>query len=197
MPPELVPVDNALFPHLLCPGRRRGSDRFRGVGSNGESIMNTEQVVSVLRKCEVFGRLSDEEFRAVAALARSETFDAGEVIYTQGTTGTKLYVLCEGLVILERAMHIEGKRNITVPVFVQRETPSRRLMGAWSSLVGEAHVQMCTARCSRPTTVIALPCADLTELISRDAETRVKILEKLVLLLRDRIASSYEEIEAM
>jgi hypothetical protein len=56
---------------------------------------------------------------------------------------------------------------------------------------------MCTAKCNEPTTVIALSTRELSEFISKHLETRVKILEKLILLLRDRIASSYQEMEAL
>ena len=160
-------------------------------------MMNTDQVTAVLRKCEVFGGLSDQELKSIAGLAKTEKFNAGDTIYTQGNIGRKLYVLSEGQVSLERAMNIGGKRKATVPVFVQRENPSRRLMGGWSSLVEEEHVQMCTARCYKPTTVITLLSAELNELISKNLETRLKILEKLVLLLRERIASSYQEMETM
>ena len=159
--------------------------------------MNTDQVTAVLRKCEVFGGLSEQELEPIARLAKIEKFNVGDTIYTQGNIGKKLSVLSKGQVSLERKMTIGGKRKATVPVLVQRETPSRRLMGGWSSLVGEEHVQMCTARCYKPTTVIALLSAELNELISKYLDTRLKILEKIVLLLRDRIASSYQEMEAM
>jgi CRP-like cAMP-binding protein len=172
-----------------------GSPRHTAPEEGG--IVNKEQVVSVLRKCEVFSRLSERELRSIAAMAAMESFHAGETIYTQGSIGRKLYVLAEGQVVLERTMNIGGEREATVPVFIQRENPSRRLMGAWSSLVGEEHVQMCTARCYKPTTVITLLTEELGELLSEHPGTRVGILEKLVLLLRDRIASSYQEMEAV
>lgn len=159
--------------------------------------MNTEQVVSVLRKCEIFSGLSEKELRSIASLAKIEKFNAGEVIYTQGSIGRKLYVLAQGQVVLERTMSLGGKRQATLPVFVQRENPSRRLMGGWSSLVGQDHVQMCTATCRKPTTVVTLSAAELNACISRDPMTRATVLERLVLLLRDRIASSYQEMEAL
>jgi hypothetical protein len=85
----------------------------------------------------------------------------------------------------------------SVPVFVQRESPFRRLMGGWSALVGEQHVQMCTAKRYKPTTGISISSSELAETLSRNLEIRSKILKKLILLLRDRIASSYEAMETM
>ncbi len=159
--------------------------------------MNADQVVAVLQKCEVFGDLSDQELKSIAGLAKIEKFNAGDTIYTQKSIGRKLYVLAEGQVLLERTMNIGGKRTATVPVFVQRESPSRRLMGGWSSLVGEEHVQMCTATCSKPATIISISSSEMTSELSSNPELRTKILEKLILLLRDRIASSYEAMETL
>lgn len=159
--------------------------------------MNTDEVVAVLRKCGVFAGLSDVELNAIAKLGKIEKFKAGDTIYLQGKLGTKLFVLSEGQVSLERTIDIGGKRKANVPVFIQRESPFRRLMGNWLALVGEEHVQMCTAKCQKPTTVISIASSELNDVISRNAEMKVKILEKLVLLLRDRIATSYESMEAM
>jgi CRP-like cAMP-binding protein len=160
-------------------------------------MMNTEQVSAVLQKCEVFRGLSDQELKSIAGLAKVEKFNAGDTIYPQGSIGTKLYVLSEGKVRLERRVDIGGNRKANVPVFVQRESPFRRLMGSWSELVGEQHTQMCTAKCYKPTTIISISSSDLALTLSVNPELRIKILEKLILLLRDRIASSYEAMETM
>jgi len=159
--------------------------------------MDTDQIAAVLHKCEVFEGLSDQELKSIAGLARIEKFKAGDIIYAQGSIGTKLYVLSEGKVRLERKVEIGGNRKAYVPAFVQRESPSRRLMGSWSALVGEQHIQMCSAKCYKPTTVISISSSELTAALSGNPGLRIKILEKLILLLRDRIASSYEAMETM
>ena len=159
--------------------------------------MVTDNITDILRKCDVFCELSDKELRTIAKLAKVEKFSAGETIYSQGSIGTKLYILSEGQVSLERTMDIGGKRKATVPVFIQTESPTRRLLGSWSALAGEEHRHMCTARCYRPTTVVSLPCSKLKEIVAKDPKLRMKILEQLILLLRDRIDSSYEAMEAL
>jgi len=159
--------------------------------------MSTDVITAVLRKCEVFDELSDEELNSIAKLGKVEKFSAGDTIYSQGSIGKNLYVLSEGQVYLERIMDIGGMRKAIVPVFIQRESPSRRLMGCWSTLVGEQHMQMCTAKCYKPTTVVSLSGSELREFIYKDLVLTVKILKKLVLLLRDRIDSSYEAMETL
>ena len=159
--------------------------------------METGQMATVLQKCEVFGGLSDEELKSITRLAKIVKFNAGDIIYSQGNIGTRLYFLSEGEVRLERKVEIGANRKAYVPVFVQRESPCRRLMGSWSALVGQQHVQMCTAKCYKPTTVLSISSSELTSALSRNPELRIKTLEKLILLLRDRIVSSYEAMETL
>jgi len=63
--------------------------------------------------------------------------------------------------------------------------------------VGEQHVQMCSAKCDKPSKVISLGCYDLREIIVNNSKIRIKILEKLVLILRDRLESSYAAMETL
>jgi hypothetical protein len=56
---------------------------------------------------------------------------------------------------------------------------------------------MCSAVCEKPTKVISMRCSDLRETIIKNSTIRIKILEKLILLLRDRIYSSYGAIETL
>jgi len=159
--------------------------------------MSIEEITEILRMCELFGELSDKELRSIAKLGHIEKFKAGEKIYEQGSVGTKLYILSEGRVTLERRIDLGGVRAANITVFALKEQKNRRLMGGWCALVGEQHVQMCSAFCEKPTKVISMRCSDLRETIIKDSTMRIKILEKLILLLRDRIYSSYGAIETL
>ncbi|MFH1350566.1 MAG: cyclic nucleotide-binding domain-containing protein [Pseudomonadota bacterium] len=159
--------------------------------------MGLKEVMETLRKCELFGQLSDNELRIIAELGKVESYSPGEEIFQQGRIGTKLYILSEGRVSLYRKIHLGNTREGTATVYVAREQPHRRLLGGWCTLVGEEHIQMCTARCDRPAKLIAIPSQGLREVMIGDANIRVKILEKLVLLLRDRIESSYTAMETL
>ncbi|MEA1948516.1 MAG: cyclic nucleotide-binding domain-containing protein [Thermodesulfobacteriota bacterium] len=159
--------------------------------------MRIEEITEILRMCELFSELSDKELRSIAKLGRIEKFEAGEKIYEQSSIGTKLYILFKGHVTLERRVDLGGVREANVTVFTLRERANRRLMGGWCTLVGKQHVQMCSAVCVKPTQVISMRCSDLRETMIKDSNMRIKILEKLVLLLRDRIYSSYGAIETL
>ena len=159
--------------------------------------MDIEKITEILRMCELFSELSDTELVSIANLGRVEKFEPGEKIYEQGGIGTKLYILAQGRVTLERTVELGGGRIANVTVFALKEQTNRRLMGGWSALVGEQHVQMCSAVCEKPTKVISMRCSDLRETIIKNSIIRIKILEKLILLLRDRIYSSYGAIETL
>jgi CRP-like cAMP-binding protein len=159
--------------------------------------MGIEKITEILRMCELFSELSDTELGSIAKLGRIEKFEPGEKIYEQGSIGTKLYILSQGRVTLERKVDLGGRRVANVTVFALKEQTNRRLMGGWSALVGEQHVQMCSAVCEKPTKVISMRCSDLRETIIKNSTIRIKILEKLILLLRDRIYSSYGAIETL
>jgi CRP-like cAMP-binding protein len=159
--------------------------------------MDIEKITEILRMCELFSELSDNELGSIASLGRIEKFEPGEKIYEQGSIGTKLYILSQGRVTLERKVDLGGRRVAKITVFALKEQTNRRLMGGWSALVGEQHVQMCSAVCERPTKVISMRCSDLRETIIKNSTIRIKILEKLILLLRDRIYSSYGAIETL
>lgn len=159
--------------------------------------MSIEEITEILRMCQLFSELSDKELRSIAKLGRIEKFEAGEKIYEQSSIGTKLYILFKGHVALERRVDLGGVREANVTVFTLRERTNRRLMGGWCTLVGKQHVQMCSAVCEKPTQVISMRCSDLRETMIKDSNMRIKILEKLILLLRDRIYSSYGAIETL
>lgn len=159
--------------------------------------MGIEKITEILKMCELFSELSDNELGSIAKLGHIEKFESGEKIYEQGSIGTKIYILSQGRVTLERKIELGGGRVASITVFALKEQPNRRLMGGWSALVGEQHVQMCSAVCEKPTEVISVHCSDLRETIIKNSTIRIKILEKLILLLRDRIGSSYGAIETL
>jgi len=159
--------------------------------------MESDEVIKTLRKCELFGQLSEKELLSIANLGSIKKYKAGETIYEQGVIGTKLYVLSKGQASLYRRIDLGNGRVADAAVFVLRESAKRRLLGGWCTLLGEKHVQMCTARCDKPSKIVSLDCSDLREIITNNPNIRLMILEKLVLILRDRIESSYGAMEAL
>ena len=160
-------------------------------------MMEIEMIVETLKKCELLNHLTEEELHSIAEMGKMETYKSCEELFHQGNVGYKLYILSEGHISLYRKMPLGKSRKVMATVYDAREKPYRRLLGGWSALVGERHVQMCTARCESPSKVISIPTEDLRRFFEKDLEIRVKILEKLVLLLRDRLENSYSAMETL
>lgn len=156
-----------------------------------------EEIVETLKRCRLFNELPDEALGAIAELGALESYEAGETIYEQGSLGKNLFILSEGEVALYRRIELVNTRPGLVTVYVAKESPYRRLLGGWCTLVGEEHFQMCTAKCVRPSKVVSVGSAALREALGKSQEMYVKILEKLVLILRDRIESSYAAMETL
>jgi len=159
--------------------------------------MSLEEIIEILRMSDLFCDLSDEELHSISKVCRIEDFETGEIIYEQDSIGTKLYILASGHVSLERMFDLGGKRKAKVSVFSLMERENRRVMGSWYSLIGKQHIHMCSAICEKPTKIVSMRCSDLRNALLQNSTTRIKILEQLVLLLRDRILSSYEAIETL
>jgi signal-transduction protein with cAMP-binding, CBS, and nucleotidyltransferase domain len=159
--------------------------------------MRSEEIIQTLKKCGLFGELSDEELSSIADLGSIEHFASGDQIYRQGDIVNKLYILSEGQVSLHRSFEIGQDRQAENVVYVLRESPCRRLLGSWSTLVGEVHTQLCSAICNKPTKVVSFNSSELRDLISKQMNIRIKILEKLVVILRERLESSYSSMETL
>jgi CRP-like cAMP-binding protein len=158
---------------------------------------NADEILKTLKKCAIFEGLFDEELNAVVGLSTLETYDAGETIYEQGSLGTHLYVLSQGQVSLYRRLKLDDSREVCKSVYVLRETPARRMIGGWCTLAGKEHVQMCLARCDKKSRVVSIGCRELKAIIDNDLNMRIKVLERLVLILRDRLESSYAAMETL
>ncbi len=159
--------------------------------------MESEKIVEILKKCELFNHLTDDELQSIARMGKIEEYNTGDEIFNQGNIGIKLYILAEGLISLYRNIQLGNNRKGIIAVYEAREKPCRRLLGSWCALIGEEHVLMCTARCERPSKVISISTEDLRIFLERDIEIRVKVLEKLVLLLKDRLESSYSAMQTL
>jgi CRP-like cAMP-binding protein len=159
--------------------------------------MSLEEIIGILKMSDLFCELSAHELQSIAKLCRIEEFAAGDIIYEQDSIGKKLYILARGHVTLERKVDLGGTRKAKLNVFTLMEQANRRVMGSWYTLIGEQHVHMCSAICEKPTKILSVRCSDLRKTMVQDSMIRIKILEQLILLLRDRILSSYEVLETL
>jgi len=155
--------------------------------------MEHEEIVQALEGCEFFKYLEKNHFDAVVGLCQAKKYDAGEDIFQQGNLGENLYVIADGRVILERSVDLGARKgNITID-----SLGKGKLLGCWSTLLGEPHILMSTAHCQQPTLVLTLKGSDLRNMMVEDKELGFKLMERFCFLLRERIQAAYGAMEKL
>jgi len=70
-----------------------------------------------------------------------------------------------------------------------------RVLGCWSTLLGEPHNLMSTAICQKPTRLVVIKGADLRDMMTGNSDLGFSLLEKLCFLLKDRIEGTLGAME--
>ncbi|MBW1802086.1 MAG: cyclic nucleotide-binding domain-containing protein [Deltaproteobacteria bacterium] len=153
--------------------------------------MNRTEIQEVLTTCEFFKDFEKMDLDKIAALCRIDTFDPGDVIFRQGEFGDHVYIIADGHVFLERSMDLGTRKgNVVIGILGKG-----RVLGCWSTLLGEPHNLMSSASCQKPTKLVAIRGADLRDMMINNLEVGFQVLERLCFLLRDRIQGAIGAME--
>jgi CRP/FNR family transcriptional regulator, cyclic AMP receptor protein len=153
--------------------------------------MECTDIEQALADCEFFKGLEQSEIQHIASICRAQTYARGELIYQQGDFGEHLYIIAEGQVVLERSMDMGSRQGRVVIATLGRG----RVFGCWSTLLNVSHMMMLRTFCQTPATILILKGAELRELMTRNTRFGFNVLERLCLLLRDRIQAAYGAME--
>lgn len=150
-----------------------------------------KKMLDALGNCEFFEGLDPTALEAIRSLCELRYYDRGESLFQQGDFGEHLYIIAEGRVFLERSIDL-GSRKGTVTL----ETLGKgRVLGCWSTLLGESHNLMSSAVCEQPTQILIMKGADLRGIMLSNKELGFNIMEKFCFLLRNRIEAAYGAME--
>ena len=140
-------------------------------------------ITQTLSKCELLAQLTEEEIKSIAPLCQIETFHFGETVFRQGEQGTKVYIIKEGQIALERSVDLGGRKaQLNIAIL----GPGKAL-GCWLALLGETHCLMSSAICNRKTVVISLEGPVLRSVLEKNLAAGFKVMETLAYILRDRL----------
>ena len=153
--------------------------------------MAPSKVADVLERCEQFSGLTRKEIEKIASLGSVETYKAGESILNQGDFGENLYIIEEGNVFLERVVDMGSRKGNAVISLLGKG----RVLGCWSTLVGEPHNLMSSAVCRKPTKVVVINGQALREMMMSNSRLGFRVMERLCSMLRDRIRGLYGAME--
>ncbi len=155
--------------------------------------MKAAEIEEVLAGCELFKGLDQGEIENIAKICQVNTFETGALVYQQGDFGENIYIIAKGQVVLERTVDMGSREGRVIIATLGKG----RVFGCWSTLLDEPQIMMRRTFCQTPTTILVLNGAELREDMISDTRLGFNIMEKLCLLLRERIQSAYGAMEKM
>ena len=153
--------------------------------------MNHAEILQALENSELFRGLDKSDIQKIAGLCHVEMYEPGQYLFRQGDFGDRICIIAEGQVKLERDVDL-GTRKGNVAIGVLGKG---RFLGCWSALLNAPHHFLSSASCQKPTKVICLTGSDLRNMMVSNTLLGFSILEKLCLLLRERMQSVYGAME--
>ena len=153
--------------------------------------MSTLDITKILEECEFFKGLEKSSIGNIAGLCRVRNYEPGEYIFSQGDFGEYLYVIAQGNVSLERSIDLGTRKGNAVIVLLGKG----RVMGCWSTLLGQPHHLMSSAVCQKPTTVLSIKGGELRSIMTKNHDLGFSLMERLCFLLRDRLHGALGAME--
>jgi diguanylate cyclase (GGDEF)-like protein len=135
-----------------------------------------ERITDLIASVPVFGSLTQEQLRLVAANARLESFEAGQRIVHQGDVSDSLYILLSGRVRVSEPTEDPGPGEV-----VLSELGPGQVFGEMGVLVERA--RSATVVAVEATRCVALPAFDLVRVLQDAPEVALALLR----VLSDRI----------
>ncbi len=142
----------------------------------------------ILRRFPYFATATDDGLRDLAMLCEEESIPAGTIMYREGDTADKLYILIDGEVDIQYTLGSGELRTVDTIV------PGELLM--WSSLVEPyKSTAMVTAR--QNSRLIALNAEKLRKFCASDREVANEVLMHLTKLLATRLEGARIQLATM
>ena len=152
-----------------------------------KAVTELGSVKEILKHSDLFWGLSDDELDKVLPLCREEVYEAGTVIYREGTLCRIMYIVESGKVALEINLHISRavEESATTQVVTQGGCVGH------SGLV-YPYILTATGRSLERTKVIALDAAGLRGLFKENPEMGCRTMNNLAKVVSSRLKHTRE-----
>jgi CRP-like cAMP-binding protein len=141
--------------------------------------------IEVLKRSDLFRELDDEQLALVAKLGTHQVFDAGTVIYRQGSLAEGIYVIEHGVVgiILE------------VGPLAQRQVQAACNFESfgWSAMI-PPYSRTATVKALEQTKVMIFGGRELTGFCTAHPEVGFKITQAVARVISDRLRQAYIQL---
>lgn len=142
-------------------------------------------LIQMLKRCEVFMGLDDDDLQKIADLPswKRSIFEEGEHVFHEKDKATHFYILEEGEIRLFVTLHNERVGETTqVPV----DTITRGDVFGWSSLVFP-HTLTMSAICVKRSTVLGVAGSELGSLMDGNTDLGYEVMKGLVRIISSRL----------
>jgi CRP/FNR family transcriptional regulator, cyclic AMP receptor protein len=89
-------------------------DRSEPLATPAQSTIPPEKAVELLSKISLFAALQPSYLRRIANLGIEEDYEAGAIIFKEGTQGDKMYLILSGAVRISRQLPGMGEEALAV-----------------------------------------------------------------------------------
>ncbi|MBI2857435.1 MAG: cyclic nucleotide-binding domain-containing protein [Chloroflexi bacterium] len=151
--------------------------------------MEVASCVEVLRNSVLFRDLTAEQLTRVALLCQEESFGAGHILFSEGDTPDKVYLVQHGKVALDMGLSFgpHVKRRVTIEIVTRGQA-----LG-WSAVTG-SEALTATARCLEKTSALAIKGSELRGLFDADPHMGYQVQKQTVDLVRSRLANARDTL---
>ncbi len=112
-------------------------------------------LTTVLRQADIFDELSATQLELVASICEERTFQTGDVIFAENTTGNELYIIADGEVQIQVDPALVGASAETGPTTI---ATLRRGQSFGEVALVDQGVRSASARCAKQDTrLIVIP----------------------------------------
>ncbi len=141
--------------------------------------------IEVLKKCDVFKALNDEELREIEKMCKVEEFEAGAIVYKQGNKEENLYVIEHGAVAIILEVGPLAQRQV-------QSVTDYELFG-WSAML-EPYICTATVKALGKTKVLSLNGQELSALCTAKPSIGYKISKGIARVVASRLRQAYTQL---
>lgn len=151
--------------------------------------MEKTSLKEALKASQMFCGLAEADLEKIVRLAQEKSYEAGDLIFTEGAVLDYFYIIKEGRVALEKMLSFgaQWQRKATIDVL----TAGQALGG---SALGERQMSTSSARCLEKTMVIAIEAEHLRLFWEEDAALGTRILHRAVDIFRSRFLHATDRL---
>jgi len=157
--------------------------------------MVSSEMIEGLKTCELFASLDEAEMQslltALGDACEMKTCKAGDHVFDQDELSSRLYVIEDGQVLLQRSVNM-GNKTAQWPLGLLGKG---RAMG-WSAVLYGPRYASASAICQKPSKIVSIDGNSLRLALEEQTEIGFKVMDHLACMLGERLKAAYNTMEA-